>query len=59
MKVGEENSIISKYLKTLMDLGIVKKETPIAEKPDRKTSICQWIIFSVPIPVCACQYECD
>lgn len=37
MKVGEENSIISKYLKTLIDLGIVKKETPIAEKPGRKT----------------------
>lgn len=37
LKVGEENSIISKYLKTLIDLGIVKKETPIAEKPGRKT----------------------
>ena len=37
MKVGEENSIISKYLKTLIDLGIVKKETPIAEKLGRKT----------------------
>lgn len=37
MKVGEETSIISKYLKTLTDLGIVKKETPIAEKAGRKT----------------------
>lgn len=37
MKVGEDSSIISKYLKTLMDLGIVKKETPITEKPGRKT----------------------
>lgn len=37
LKVGEENSIISKYLKTLIELGIVKKETPIAEKPGRKT----------------------
>ena len=37
LKVGEENSIISKYLKTLIDLGIVKRETPIAEKPGRKT----------------------
>lgn len=37
LKVGEENSIVSKYLKTLIDLGIVKKETPIAEKPGKKT----------------------
>lgn len=37
MKVGEENSVISKYLKTLIELGIVKKETPIAEKPGKKT----------------------
>lgn len=33
MRVGEENSIVSKYLRTLIDLGIVKKETPITEKP--------------------------
>ena len=32
MKVGEDNSVVSKYLKTLIDLGIVKKETPISEK---------------------------
>ena len=37
MKVGEENSVISKYLKTLIDLGIVKKETPITEKTGKKT----------------------
>lgn len=37
MKVGEENSVVSKYLKTLIGLGIVKKETPIAEKPGKKT----------------------
>lgn len=37
MKVGEENSVVSKYLKTLIDLGIAKKETPIAEKPGKKT----------------------
>lgn len=37
LKVGEENSIVSKYLKTLIDLGIVKKETPITEKPGKKT----------------------
>lgn len=37
MKVGEEYSVVSKYLKTLINLGIVKKETPIAEKPGKKT----------------------
>ena len=37
MKVGEENSLISKYLKTLIDLGIVRKETPVTEKPVKKT----------------------
>ena len=36
-KVGEENSVVSKYLKTLMELGIVKKETPISEKVGKKT----------------------
>ena len=36
-KVGEENSIVSKYLKTLIDLGIAKKEIPITEKPGKKT----------------------
>lgn len=36
-KVGEETAVISKYLKTLMELGIVKKETPIAEKAGKKT----------------------
>ena len=37
LKVGEENSVVSKYLKTLIDLGIVKKETPITEKVGKKT----------------------
>ena len=37
MKVGEENAVCSKYLKTLIDLGIVRKETPITEKPGKKT----------------------
>ena len=37
MKVGEENSLISKYLKTLIDLGIARKETPVTEKPGKKT----------------------
>lgn len=36
-KVGEENSVVSKYLKTLINLGIVKKETPVTEKPGKKT----------------------
>ena len=36
-KTGEDSSIVTKYLKTLFDLGIVKRETPIAEKPGRKT----------------------
>lgn len=36
-KVGEKNSVVSKYLKTLINLGIVKKETPITEKPGKKT----------------------
>lgn len=37
MKIGEESSVVSKYIKTLIDLGIVKKETPITEKPGKKT----------------------
>ncbi len=37
MKVGEENSIVARYLKTLTELGIIKKETPITEKPGKKT----------------------
>ena len=37
MEVGEDNSVVSKYLKTLIDLGIAKKETPITEKPGKKT----------------------
>ncbi len=37
LKVGEENSVVSKYLKTLIDLGIVKKEIPITEKAGKKT----------------------
>lgn len=36
-KVGLESGICSKYLKVLLDLGILKKETPIAEKPGKKT----------------------
>ncbi len=36
-KVGESSSVVSKYLKTLIDLGIVKRETPLTEKPGKKT----------------------
>ncbi len=36
-KVGESNTTTTKYVKTLVDLGIVKKETPITEKPGKKT----------------------
>lgn len=36
-KVGEKNPVISKYLKSLTDLGIVRKETPITEKIGKKT----------------------
>lgn len=36
-KVGLESGVCAKYLKVLLDLGILKKETPIAEKPGRKT----------------------
>ena len=39
-KVGEPSSVISKYLKTLIDLGIIKKETPVTEKPGKKIIIC-------------------
>ena len=36
-KVALESGICSKYLYVLMSLGILRKETPIAEKPGRKT----------------------
>ena len=36
-KVQETSTTVLKYLKTLIELGIVKKETPITEKPGRKT----------------------
>ena len=36
-KVGLESSICIKYLKVLLVLGIIKKETPLAEKPGKKT----------------------
>lgn len=36
-KVGLESGVCAKYLKGLLDLGILKKETPITEKPGKKT----------------------
>ena len=37
LKTGQENSVVSKYLGTLIDLGIVKKETSVTEKIGKKT----------------------
>lgn len=39
-KVGLESAVCSKYLRVLFELGILKKETPITEKPGRKTVYC-------------------
>ena len=36
-KVGLESAVCAKYLKVLLDLGILKKETPITEKAGKKT----------------------
>lgn len=36
-KIGETSGTCTNYVKTLTDLGIVKKETPITEKPGKKT----------------------
>uniref|UniRef100_UPI004055A5DF ATP-binding protein n=1 Tax=Acetatifactor sp. TaxID=1872090 RepID=UPI004055A5DF len=36
-KVGIESAVCAKYLKVLLDLGIIMKETPIAEKGGKKT----------------------
>jgi len=36
-KVGEETSACSAYLKNLISLGIIKKETPFTEKSTKKT----------------------
>jgi AAA+ ATPase superfamily predicted ATPase len=36
-KVGEETGACSAYLKNLISLGIVTKETPILEKSSKKT----------------------
>lgn len=36
-KIGETSGTCANYIKTLIDLGIVKKETPITEKLGKKT----------------------
>ena len=36
-KVGMESGPCIKYIKTLIELGILRKETPITEKPGKKT----------------------
>lgn len=36
-RVRLESGVCAKYLKVLLDLGILKKETPITEKPGKKT----------------------
>ena len=36
-KVGENSSVCASYLKNLVTLGLVKKETPYGEKNSRKT----------------------
>ena len=36
-KVGESTTVCSGYLKNLIDLGIIKKETPYGEKSSRKS----------------------
>lgn len=36
-KIGLESSICGKYINVLLELGILKKETPITEKPGKRT----------------------
>ncbi len=36
-KVGEETNVCSRYIKNLINLGIVKKETPYGEKESKKS----------------------
>ena len=40
MKVGETTSVCSIYLKNLMSLGLIKRETPYGEKASRKSIYC-------------------
>jgi hypothetical protein len=36
-KIGENSGTCTNYIKTLIELGIVKKETPVTENPGKKT----------------------
>ena len=36
-KIGLESAVCAKYLKILLNLGIIKKDTPVMEKPGKKT----------------------
>lgn len=36
-RIGLESGVCTKYIKVLLELGILKKETPITEKPGKKT----------------------
>lgn len=36
-KVGLQSGVCAKYLRVLLELGILKKETPITERPGKKT----------------------
>ena len=36
-KVGEDTNVCTNYIKNLINLGIVQKETPYGEKPSRKS----------------------
>lgn len=36
-RVWLESGVCTKYIKVLLELGILKKETPITEKPGKKT----------------------
>ena len=38
-KVGEETSVCTRYLKNLIGLGIVRKETPYGEKESRNSML--------------------
>ena len=55
MKVGEENSVVSKYLKTLINLGIVRKETPIRRGQALPLFLsrisCSYLLKNFPIKI--------
>ena len=36
-KLGEDTNVCASYIKNLISLGIVRKETPCGEKPSRKS----------------------